>query len=545
MARFEISTIVEVLDKSTAPLRKIGAGFAMAGKNIAASQRKFNQSIAGIKRFGGLVSGAGMKMTAGLTLPILGAGGAALKTFADFEMLTANFITMFEGNTKAAKEFLAQVEKMSAATPYTTTTLAKNAQTMMSFGMSSTRTMKVLQQLGDVAGGNTDRMNSLSLAFAQVSSAGKLSGQDLLQMINAGFNPLQQISKKTGRSIGELKEIMSKGGISAGAVAKAFEVATAKGGLFYKGAERGSLTLSGLFSTLKDAGEKAMRMFGEALKESLDLSVVIPQITKRIQEITKSISDWIKENPELTKTIVKLLLVIATIGPILLIVGKSIIFFASVASALIALKNAFAGLNAVIAANPIIFVATLIALAVFLIIKYWKPISKFFKKLWETIVKKTQAVWKPVFKFFAKAWKKLKKTIISIWRSVISFFRSVGRLLYNIFIQPFVTVWQTLNDMFDKIERKYDKLMKKVKSATTIDKSTLPKLEGGYKYKKYLGGMAYKKVKMTPKELEKEQAEITINVKSMSGTEAIIERMKIKGKMKVKAKTSNYTGKTF
>jgi tape measure domain-containing protein len=59
--------------------------------------------------------------------------------------------------------------------------------------------------------GNKEWFNAMSLAFAQMYTTGKLQGQDLLQMINAGFNPLIAISEKTGKSVKQLKEEMSKG----------------------------------------------------------------------------------------------------------------------------------------------------------------------------------------------------------------------------------------------------------------------------------------------------------------------------------------------
>ena len=75
--------------------------------------------------------------------------------------------------------------------------------------------MPMLRAIGDISMGDTQKLQSLTLAFAQMSSTGKLMGQDLLQMINAGFNPLSVISEKTGKSIGVLKDEMSKGAISA------------------------------------------------------------------------------------------------------------------------------------------------------------------------------------------------------------------------------------------------------------------------------------------------------------------------------------------
>ena len=58
--------------------------------------------------------------------------------------------------------------------------------------------------------GNNEKFSSMTLAFAQMSAAGRLMGQDLNQMINAGFNPLQVISEKTGKSIAVLKKERSK-----------------------------------------------------------------------------------------------------------------------------------------------------------------------------------------------------------------------------------------------------------------------------------------------------------------------------------------------
>ena len=60
--------------------------------------------------------------------------------------------------------------------------------------------------------------------------------QDLNQMINTGFNPLEVISRKTGKSIAQLKEEMVAGGISAEELGEAFLMATQEGDRFYKGA---------------------------------------------------------------------------------------------------------------------------------------------------------------------------------------------------------------------------------------------------------------------------------------------------------------------
>lgn len=112
------------------------------------------------------------------------------------------------------------------------TEVFKNAQTMLGFGFKDTEVVDNLRMLGDVSMGDAEKLNSLTLAFSQIRSAGKLQGQDLLQLINAGFNPLEEMSKRTGKSIGTLKDEMSQGNITFEMVQQAFHDATGEGGKF-------------------------------------------------------------------------------------------------------------------------------------------------------------------------------------------------------------------------------------------------------------------------------------------------------------------------
>ena len=103
----------------------------------------------------------------------------------------------------------------------------------------------------------------MTLAFSQMSAAGKLMGQDLNQMINAGFNPLQIMSEKTGKSIATLKDEMSKGAISAEMVQQAFIDATSAGGRFYQMSENASKEINGQLSMMQDAMDSVLNELGE------------------------------------------------------------------------------------------------------------------------------------------------------------------------------------------------------------------------------------------------------------------------------------------
>lgn len=189
-----------------------------------------------------------------LTNPFIIAGGiagAAIKNGIEQDLQNASFEVLL-GSEEAAKKLVADITKYGADTTYDKMGLGGNAQQMLSFGIDDSKIMPTLKAIGDIAMGDANKMNSLTLAYSQMTSTGKLMGQDLLQMINAGFNPLNEISKKTGKSIGDLKKEMEKGKISANMVEQAFIGATSEGGQFYGMAEKMGSTLGGKWAQFMD-----------------------------------------------------------------------------------------------------------------------------------------------------------------------------------------------------------------------------------------------------------------------------------------------------
>lgn len=203
-------------------------------------------------------------------LILAGAGiGMSIRKGMEADLQQANITTLLRGDVEKAKALYAQLSDYGVKTPYDKAGLIEAQKTMMSFGLSSEFAFGKLKNIGDIAMGDAQKMQSLSLAFAQATSAGKLQGQDFNQMISAGFNPLQVISERTGESMAQLKERMSKGGISAQELAQAFEWATDRQGLFYQGAEKAGQTLSGKFNKMMDSiTELALKVY-EAISPML------------------------------------------------------------------------------------------------------------------------------------------------------------------------------------------------------------------------------------------------------------------------------------
>lgn len=252
--------------------------------------------------------------------------GALAKTAISYNSSMENYVTNFGvmmGDEAKAVTHVAELREMAAKTPFGMQELADASQTMLSFGLDAEYSMNAMQQLGDISLGNKERFSSLALAFSQVSSAGKLTGQDLLQMVNAGFNPLNTIAEKTGTSLGDLKDVMGggkgsrefqkqmkaaqkevkkmgdqasegakmlaqigkDGAISAEMVGLAMEIETSPGGRFYNGMLKASETFSGMVSTLEDDATALVGKVFEPMTDGMT-KTLLPMAQRYLQTLS-------------------------------------------------------------------------------------------------------------------------------------------------------------------------------------------------------------------------------------------------------------------
>lgn len=247
--------------------------FALTQEQATArlSVKKLRDEYASLRQEGGgtaetmnLLTGK-LKQMSGLLL-----GGMGLKELAsriisvraEFESMETSLKVLLGGNEERLNNIMGQIKEYALASPLNTKDMVGAVQMMTSFGIEAEKSIDYLKAIGDISMGDAGKFNSLALAFSQMSSAGKLMGQDLMQMVNAGFNPLEEISRKTGKSIGELKNEMSKGAITSKMVQDAFISATSAGGKFYGMASEGAKTLNGQISMLQESFDNMFNEIG-------------------------------------------------------------------------------------------------------------------------------------------------------------------------------------------------------------------------------------------------------------------------------------------
>jgi tape measure domain-containing protein len=215
---------------------------------------------------------------------------SAVQTSASLEQLSISF-EVFTGSIEVADIMLAKLKDQALNSPMQFQDITKGAQILMQYGLTAEQVIPISKMLGDVSGGNADKFNRLALAFGQVNAAGRLMGQEARQMINAGFNPLQAISEKTGESMASLSKRMHDGQISVQEVGNAFTYATSEGGRFFGMADKQSQTLQGQFNKLEESITFAMAELGTAISDNLQLGDTISYISEQVNQLTDSLKN--------------------------------------------------------------------------------------------------------------------------------------------------------------------------------------------------------------------------------------------------------------
>ena len=312
--------------------------------------------------------------------------GKVVQSGVDYNASMESYLTNFKvmlGNEELAATKLAELRKMAASTPFALSDLTEGTQTLLQFGIAADDTTDVLKQLGDISLGNADKLQTLVRAYGKMSSAKKVTLENVNMMIDAGFNPLNQICDATGESMSDLYKRISDGRVSFEELQYAVQAATSEGGQFYNGMLEASQTFSGRMSTLKD---NVAALTGELTS---GLFAALGDLVVKLNDVVTSFLDSDEKMAQLKDTIGIATSVVAAAGAAFL-AYKGYVALATaaevahtVATTAMTAANAAAeagatglalaqaALNAVISANPVaLLVSALAALATGLVTAY-------------------------------------------------------------------------------------------------------------------------------------------------------------------------------
>lgn len=312
--------------------------------------------------------------------------GKVVQSGVDYNASMESYLTNFKvmlGNEELAAAKLSELRKMAASTPFALSDLTEGTQTLLQFGIAADDTTGVLKQLGDISLGNADKLQTLVRAYGKMSSAQKVTLENVNMMIDAGFNPLNQICDATGESMSDLYKRISDGRVSFEELQYAVQAATSEGGQFYNGMLEASQTFSGRMSTLKD---NVAALTGELTS---GLFAALGDLVVKLNDVVTSFLDSDEKMDQLKDTIGIAASVVAAAGAAFAgykatIAATTVVTTAQklavtalntanlqAAAGAGVFKVAMAALNSVVAANPIgLAVAAFAALTAGLITAY-------------------------------------------------------------------------------------------------------------------------------------------------------------------------------
>ena len=269
------------------------SGYQKAIKEADQATDNFQENTSSLssRLAGGLKKG--LSITAGAIAGVttaLGAGAVAgLKYNASIETYQTSFEVM-TGSAEKAAEVIERLKKVGAETPFELPELADTTQLLMNYGLTADEAIDKMMMLGDISQGSADKMSRIAMAYGQMSSAGKVQLEDVKQMIEAGFNPLQEISESTGESMQSLYDRISSGTLAVDEITASMQRATSEGGKYYQSMEKQSQTISGMISTLKDNAQQLLGEVVQPITESFSTKL-LPAAIDAINQLTTAFQE--------------------------------------------------------------------------------------------------------------------------------------------------------------------------------------------------------------------------------------------------------------
>jgi tape measure domain-containing protein len=297
--------------------RPVAFDFIARDKNYSSGLQRMERHTV---RFGatvGRIGGVGLRAFGGLGLAIGGvaAAGATLgiKTAANLETAQIAFKHL-TGSAAAGKKTMAELIRFAAVTPFELPGVQTAAVQLLGAGENAKKLIPDLTAIGDAAStaaNPADAFGRTVLALSQAMNLGKLQGQDLLQITEAGIPIWQELAKATGKPVPVLQKLSSQGKLLTADVLPKLFVQLHKD---YGGAmEEQSRTLTGVWSTFKDTVSQSlaqvMTPLADMLKKTLPEAgkVIGDFVNDKLIPAMKTLKKWWDDNKDAVSALASIL----------------------------------------------------------------------------------------------------------------------------------------------------------------------------------------------------------------------------------------------
>ena len=186
--------------------------------------------------------------------------------------------------------------------------------------------------------------------------------------------------------------------------------------------------------TMQDNLEGQLTILKSQLQElAISFGDLLMPAVRSIVSGLQGMVDVLNAMPDGVKRVIMIVaLLAAALGPVLIIIGKTLSAIGTImtwtpklAGAISAVKGAFVALNATMMANPIAIVIATIAALVAAFIYLWntnEEFRQFWIRLWNEIKEVAVQVWTAVSQFLVSAWNGIRNTAVAVWNGIRDFF---------------------------------------------------------------------------------------------------------------------------
>lgn len=468
------------------------SGFTRGMENARSTANEVAKSIEDrLKNLGSSFESIGKDLSLRLSAPIIGLAGMGVKVAADLETMEQGFITLL-GSTEEANEAINMIKRDAAKTPFEITGLVQSNQLLTAVTEDAQRSERMLLNVGKALtamGKGQPELDRIIVNLQQIGAVGKASAIDIKQFAFAGIPIYKMLQEELGKTGEEIQQMVSDGEISFETLEKMFNKAGEGSGRFAQAFELQGGTFNQVLSNFKDNVDITLADIAQDTGLFDTIKILLTELTKAIAtfgEIVKTIPAPIKSFT------VGLLGVVATIGPLLLIMGNLLIVSSSavkgfkllagvgpkVVSAIGLINKAFL----ILMANPIVLiiaaVIAVIALLAYVIYKNWDKITEatgklidFFKVAWDgfmqVLTDVASFIWE-IMQAIAIPYIWLYETIIEpilllIQAIFLRIFYEIYQFVVNVFINP---LKKSIQDGLNYIKKVFSNIWNAVSNTT-------------------------------------------------------------------------------
>ena len=277
------------LNDNRAEQARLSVEVAKANNEISKQTKQMRETASAAKEAanGTETLANGLKLIKGIV-----AGYAGKKLFdvligtnKDYEQALTSFEVIL-GSADKADKLMSDLEKFASVTPFNTEDVQKASTMLLGYGVEAENLLDIMGRLGDLSQGSAEKLDRVSLAYGQMLAKGKVTGEEMRQLIEAQVPLLQGLADYLGKSTAEVQDMVSKGSVGINDLNGAIVKMTSEGGKFFNMMEKQSETMGGKLATLEDNISIIGRNIGEETFQALkgELEEVISALDRMSED---------------------------------------------------------------------------------------------------------------------------------------------------------------------------------------------------------------------------------------------------------------------